>query len=94
MPGVVIAKAKRNHTEIIAELLDIASGLGATKTALVYRANLNFTLANRYIEFMEGKGMIERAGARSPTLYRTTDKGAEALSSLRNALDAVSELPA
>ncbi len=94
MPGLVFSKPKRSHIEIIAELLEIASGKGATKIALVYRANLNLTLANKYLEFMQTKGMIDRAGTRSPATYKTTEKGAEALSSLRNALDAVSELPA
>ncbi len=46
---------------------------GAKKTHIVYNANLNFDMVNRYLEMLEEKGMIERKG----NLYVTTAKGKE-----------------
>ncbi len=94
MPRIATSKPKRSHIEIIVELLDIASGRRVTKTVLMNRTNVKFPLADSYLEFMERKGMIERADATTEAIYSTTRNGAEALSSLRNALDAIKELPA
>ena len=89
--GATMLKPRRGRIEITAELLEIASGQGATKTALVYRANLNFTLVQRYLLYLESKGMIERVDGGSPALYRTTEKGKETLGSINSALKAMLE---
>ena len=79
---------KRGATEIIAEILKVASGRGITKTSLVYKVNLNFTRIERYIELLTRKGLVElqRDGDddRSSMLYRTTHRGTVALRLLSN----------
>jgi predicted transcriptional regulator len=46
---------------------------GAKKTHIVYRANLNFDVVNRYLYLLKEKGLIEQNG----NLYITTEKGRE-----------------
>ncbi|WP_238380684.1 winged helix-turn-helix domain-containing protein [Methanolobus vulcani] len=44
---------------------------GAKKTQIVYGANLNSTIANKYLSRLEEKQLIEQKG----NLFVTTDKG-------------------
>jgi predicted transcriptional regulator len=78
------AKSKRHQLEIIASVLEIAEK-GATKTGLVYKANLNFTMIQKYIRLLESKGMLECVHTSGTRTYRATEKGAAALESIRAA---------
>ncbi|WMW22412.1 winged helix-turn-helix domain-containing protein [Methanolobus mangrovi] len=44
---------------------------GAKKTHIVYKANLNSTIADKYISTLEDKKLIER----KENIFMTTDKG-------------------
>jgi len=48
---------RRSKFDIIIAILDVVSG-GATKTKIVYKANLNFNLATKYLDFLLEKGLI------------------------------------
>ena len=75
----------------MAQLLEIASHGGATKTSLVYKGNLNFKLAQRYLDELESKGMIVRREGGLGTTYECTDRGREFLGYLCRTLDFMSE---
>jgi predicted transcriptional regulator len=64
---------KRSKHTIISQILDICDG-GASKTRIVYQANLNFKTVNPYIELLTRNGLIESKSGRI-VLYKTTDKG-------------------
>jgi len=64
---------KRSRHMIISQILDICDG-GASKTRIVYQANLNFRTVNPYIELLTKNGLIESKNGRT-VLYETTDKG-------------------
>lgn len=64
---------KRGRHTIISQILDICNG-GASKTRIVYQANLNFRTVNPYIELLTKNGLIEIKTGRT-VLYETTDKG-------------------
>jgi predicted transcriptional regulator len=64
---------KRSKHTIISQILDVCDG-GASKTKIVYQANLNFRTVNPYIELLTKSGLIEIKSGR-PVLYETTDKG-------------------
>ncbi len=64
---------KRSRHMIISQILDICNG-GASKTRIVYQANLNFRTVNPYIELLTKNGLIETKSGRT-VLYKTTDKG-------------------
>ncbi len=61
---------RRSRMDIIIEVLDVAKG-GINKTSVVYRTNLNFKLADRYLELLQKHGLIENRFDK----YITTDKG-------------------
>lgn len=64
---------KRSRYTIVSQILDICNS-GATKTRIVYQANLNFQIVNPYIELLTKNGLIESKSGRI-VLYKTTDKG-------------------
>jgi predicted transcriptional regulator len=72
---------KRSKSDIMLEVLNVCRK-GASKTRIVYRANLNFNTATPYIDLLSEKGLlniIEGPG----TLYETTPQGMEAIKTLR-----------
>lgn len=67
---------RRNNEIITSEILKICMD-GATKTQIVYQANLNFMSAKPYIEQLTNNGLIEAVPKGSRVIYKTTPKGAE-----------------
>jgi len=68
---------KRSRHEIIAQILRVCYD-GASKTRLVYQANLNFKTIDPYIELLVKNGMMEIKEGKNK-VYKTTDKGKELL---------------
>jgi predicted transcriptional regulator len=72
---------KRSRDEIITQILMICLK-GATKTRIVYQANLNFKTVTPYIDLLAKNGMIDiRSGQNK--VYMTTDKGSELMESFK-----------
>jgi predicted transcriptional regulator len=72
---------KRSKSDIMLEVLNVCRK-GASKTRIVYRANLNFNTATPYIDLLSEKGLLSiREGP--GTLYETTPQGLEAINTLR-----------
>ena len=67
-------KERRGRLEIIADVLLVAKE-GEKKTAIVYKANLNFNRAGKYLLYLEEKGHIEHTNEG----YKTTERGKEFL---------------
>ena len=65
---------RRCKFDIIVIILDVVSG-GATKTQIVYAANLNFKLAGRYLSFLQEHGLVEKHDG----CYKVTREGKEYL---------------
>ncbi len=63
-------KMRRSRIDIVVDILGVAKN-GVNKTAMVYRTNINFTLAEKYIELLEKQGFLETNSEK----YITTDKG-------------------
>lgn len=61
---------RRNSIDIIVDVLDIAIA-GVNKTSIVYKANLNFKLADKYLALLQKHGLIENESDK----YKTTEKG-------------------
>lgn len=72
---------KRSRDVIITQILGICSK-GATKTKIVYQANLNFKTVNPYIELLTKNGMIDIKEGQNK-IYETTGKGTELLESFK-----------
>ena len=61
---------RRSRLDITIAILKLAAS-GAKKTQIVYGANLNSTIANKYLSRLEEKQLIEQKG----NIFVTTDKG-------------------
>ncbi len=72
---------KRSREMIITQILGICS-IGATKTRIVYQANLNFKTVNPYIELLIKNGLIRIKDGQNK-VYKTTNKGTEWLESFK-----------
>ena len=68
--------SRRSSDLIISEILEICME-GAYKTNIIYKANLNFLKANKYLESMKEQGLISHMNKGSKILYKTTQKGKE-----------------
>jgi predicted transcriptional regulator len=64
---------KRSRHEIISQILDICK-CGASKTRIVYQANLNFRTVNPYIDLLIKNELIEKKDGQN-ILYETTERG-------------------
>jgi len=73
---------KRSKHLIISEILDICK-CGASKTRIVYQANLNFKTVNAYIDLLIRNNLIQ-AKQGSRTLYETTDSGIRLLNEFKH----------
>jgi len=73
---------RRGRFEIIGEILSLAKD-GARKTTIVYRANLNFNVVNRYLQLLVQEGLISPADGSARKL-KTTEKGLEFLKAYKN----------
>jgi len=61
---------RRSRIDIIIDVLDAAQ-MGVNKTSIVYRTNLNFRLAEKYLELLQKHNLLENISDK----YITTDKG-------------------
>jgi len=68
---------KRSRDMIVSQILDVCVN-GASKTRIVYQANLNFRTINPYLELLTKNGLINVNKERQ-IVYKTTPKGLELL---------------
>ncbi len=61
---------RRSRIDIIIDVLEVAA-IGVNKTAVVYKTNLNFKLAEKYLELLQKQGLVENRVNK----YLTTNKG-------------------
>ncbi len=78
---LLLGSHRRSQIEILCGILEICSD-GAAKTGVVYRANLNFTRLNEYMNTLLGMGYVSlsvvcREGNKSEMkiVYNTTEQG-------------------
>ena len=64
---------KRSRHEIVSKILKICIN-GASKTAIVYQANLNFRTVNPYLQTLIKNNLLE-ANQGKHILYKTTNEG-------------------
>jgi len=61
---------RRSRTDIAVDILRVAMN-GVKKTHIVYEVNLNFNIAQKYLQMLNEKELIRRENG----LFITTDKG-------------------
>jgi len=77
-----LVRERRGKIEIMMDILDKASG-GVNKTGIVYGANLNFNMAERYLPLLMKRGLIVRLDGERDVVYRVTERGQEVLKNYR-----------
>lgn len=80
---------KRSRDLIISNILKICID-GASKTKIVYQANLNFRTVRPYIELLTSKGMINAKTESKIVIYETTARGLELLDNFKQIQDGLS----
>ena len=70
------AEKRRSPMQIVADILSVADE-GASITQIVYKANLNFSRAAKYLEMLLKRGYIRTIKEPGSTriVYQTTDEG-------------------
>ncbi len=76
---------KRSRNEIISQILEICKN-GASKTKIVYQANLNFNSVNPYLDLLIKNDLI-RVNEGRAILYDTTPKGIRLLETIKQIND-------
>ena len=77
---------RRDKLKIILDILDICNN-GANKTKIVYQANLNFKMANIYIDILMNEGLLNSKDASNGKVFLTTIRGKELLKDVRQIYD-------
>lgn len=78
-----VQRKRRDATKVIYEILSLGV-YGASKTHIIYKVNLSFQLAERYIVFLTAKGLLDKeTGSEGITRYVLTARGERLLQSLR-----------
>jgi predicted transcriptional regulator len=72
---------KRSRDVIISQILDICAK-GASKTRIVYQANLNFRTINPYLDLLTKNGLID-VKKEQTLIYETTPKGLDLLDNFK-----------
>lgn len=73
---------KRYKDLILASILETCSHKGASKTKIVYTANMNFNTIKPYLTLLINDRLLEATDG-STVLYKTTPKGLEALEHIK-----------
>ena len=76
----MVLDKRRDKLEIIKSILSICKNDDATKTKIVYRANLNFKTAGIYLDWLINRGLV----AKDENHFKLTTKGIELLSNLQD----------
>lgn len=80
---------KRNRNEIISEILSVCMK-GASKTRVVYQANLNFRTVNPYLELLMKNDLI--VVSQGPhVVYETTEKGMDLMKTINQVHSTLAE---
>jgi len=68
--------------EIIMDILAEASK-EVNKTRIVYRANLNFNIGQKYLSLLVDKELLVKVVGDGGELYKTTERGTEVLNNYK-----------
>lgn len=72
-------KMRRTKFDIIVDIINLTLDGGANKTKIVYGANLNFKIANKYIDFLLENDLIKEEIREGKKYYLATEKGVQFL---------------
>lgn len=74
---------KRSKEIVIADILELCVGVGASKTRVVYQTNMNFKTAGFYLNELTRIGLLQILNG-DLIVYKTTERGREILRGLKS----------
>ena len=89
--GNNMTSKKRTNDLIVSEILKICVN-GASKTRIVYQANLNFSTAKPYLYRFIERGLLEVIPMGSRIVYKTTPKGIDLIERVERFQSEIGEL--
>ncbi len=72
---------RKSKKDISVAILKITKS-GANKTRIVYKTNLDFVLADKYLDFLQHNGLVE--AKYDSTYYQITEKGTDYLNKMQD----------
>ena len=85
-------RAKRRTNDLIASQILKVCANGASKTCIVYQANLNSASAKPYLNNLLNNGFVEVVPEGSRIIYKTTPKGLELIDKFKQFHNEVDKL--
>ncbi|MEM2146672.1 MAG: winged helix-turn-helix domain-containing protein [Candidatus Jordarchaeaceae archaeon] len=80
-------RERRSAIKVIVDILGIALK-GATKTEIVYKANLNFKQVEKFLDFLIKKGLLS-VSSNKRKKYQTTERGKEFIKRYRKTVELI-----
>jgi len=81
---------RRDKLVIITEIIGIAMK-GASKTQIMYKANLSFNQLKRYLTLLSNQCLLKKSGCAGREIYKATPKGVEFMEIQRHLIDIINE---
>ena len=83
---------RRDKLVIMAEIIVIAIK-GASKTQIMYKANLSFAQLKRYLALLSHYRLLKKSAYAGREIYKATPKGVEFMERQQQIIDLISEEP-
>jgi predicted transcriptional regulator len=84
---------RRDTLVIMTEIIGIALK-GASKTQIMYKANLSFSQLKRYLALLSHHSLLEKSANDGREIYKATAKGVEFMERQQQIIDLINEEPA
>lgn len=73
-----MSRMNRDSHDIVYDILDAAGG-GLPKTRIMQKANMSHSQLEKYLELLETRGFIKKETVDDREIWRTTEKGLNAV---------------
>jgi predicted transcriptional regulator len=83
---------RRDKLVIMAEIIVIAIK-GASKTQIMYKANLSFSQLKRYLAILSHHSLLEKSAYAGREIYKATPKGIAFMERQQQIIDLINEEP-
>ncbi len=80
---------RRDKLKILVGILEICDGDGANKTKIVYGSNINFKVADMYLDMLIKEDLMEVLAPGPREIYRATAKGKDMIKNIKDVYDSI-----
>jgi predicted transcriptional regulator len=81
---------RRDKLVIMSEIIGVALK-GASKTQIMYKANLSFSQLKRYLALLSHHSLLKKSAYDGREIYKATPKGVEFMERQQRIIDLISE---